>query len=169
MTVMYLFVHFCQAQFVSPEEYPEKVKSLDSTLETLYAVISGEKGEKRDWGLFRYLFVPEARLIPTRTTQDSSSLIFMTTEDYIQKAGAYLEENGFFEKEISREVDTFGSMTQVFSTYESYYSKSDSKPFSRGINSIQLMNDGSRWWVVNIYWVAEQGQNLIPAMYLPGK
>jgi hypothetical protein len=27
-----------------------------------------------------------------------------------------------------------------------------SEPFMRGINSIQLFNDGKRWWIVNIYW-----------------
>ena len=42
-----------------------KVKTLDSTIKTLYAVISGEKGEARDWDLFRHLFHPEAKLIPT--------------------------------------------------------------------------------------------------------
>ena len=38
--------------------------------------------------------------------------------------------------------------------------------FSNGINSFQLMNDGKRWWVVNIYWQAETTDNPIPAKYL---
>jgi hypothetical protein len=37
----------------------------------------------------------------------------------------------------------------------------------RGINSFQLMNDGSRWWVVTIFWEAERPDNPIPARYLP--
>ena len=82
------------------------------------------------------------------------------------KGGQWLEENGFYEIEISREVDTFGNVIQVFSTYESYYSKKDTAPFMRGINSIQLLNDGERFWVVNIYWTNESEKNPIPEQYL---
>jgi hypothetical protein len=60
-------------------------------------------------------------------------------------------------------------MTQVFSTYESYRSEADEEPFARGINSIQLLNDGSRWWIINIYWTAESKNNPIPVEYLPKK
>ena len=41
----------------SKEAYLDNVKTLDTTLETLYDVISGEKGEARDWDLFRFLFI----------------------------------------------------------------------------------------------------------------
>jgi hypothetical protein len=44
----------------------------------------------------------------------------------------------------------------------------DEEPFARGINSFQLMNDGSRWWVVSIYWQGEGASNPIPTKYLPG-
>ena len=36
----------------------------------------------------------------------------------------------------------------------------------RGINSIQLMNDGERWWVKNIYFTQETPANQIPKKYL---
>jgi hypothetical protein len=36
----------------------------------------------------------------------------------------------------------------------------------RGINSIQLFNDGKRWWIVNIYWQQESAENRIPEKYL---
>lgn len=51
------FSTLLNAQENNETAYLEKVKTLDSTLETLYAVISGEKGEARDWDLFRYLFI----------------------------------------------------------------------------------------------------------------
>jgi len=35
-----------------------------------------------------------------------------------------------------------------------------------GCNSIQLMNDGARWWIVSIYWTGETPANLIPKKYL---
>ena len=45
------------------DNYAEKVATLDATIQTLYGVISGEKGEARNWELFKYLFHPEAKLI----------------------------------------------------------------------------------------------------------
>lgn len=156
--------------FSQEADYSEKVKTLDSTIETLYAVISGEKGEKRDWDLFRYLFVEGAQLIPSGKNQEGIiGLRFMTPQEYVESSGKWLEENGFFEKEIFRVTETFGQVTHIFSTYESYRSESDAEPFARGINSIQLMNDGNRWWIVNVYWGAERQDNPIPGKYLPKK
>ena len=150
------------------QDYSEHVTSLDSTLETLYSVISGEKGEARDWEKFKYLFHPDAKLIPTGASENGLiNANFMTTDDYVELAGKWLVDNGFHEVEIHRTTNTFGSVTQVFSTYESYKSKYDKEPFARGINSIQLLNDGKRWWVINIYWQQETAELPIPAEYLP--
>jgi hypothetical protein len=158
-----------QAQEV-PADYSDKVQTLDATIETLYAVISGEKGEARNWELFRYLFKPDAKLIPSQKGKDGVfDTQFMSPSDYLSTAGSWLVENGFFETEIHRTVDTFGSITQVFSTYESFHSIKETEPFMRGINSIQLLNDGERWWVLNIYWTQETPDNPIPLQYLPKK
>ena len=118
--------------------------------------------------LFRFLFHPDAKLIPSG--KNKAGLIearFMTPEDYINSSGNYLVENGFHEIELQREVDTFGNITQVFSTYESYRSKLDESPFMRGINSIQLLHDGDRWWIINTYWMQESKEHPIPKQYLP--
>ena len=152
----------------SSEKYINKVQSLDTTLVTLYSVISGEKDQERDWELFKYLFHPDAKLIPSGKNKEGLfAARYMSPQDYITSSGKSLVENGFFEKEIHRYVHTFGNITQVFSTYESFRSESDSSPFMRGINSIQLLNDGERWWVINIYWMQESEENPIPKAYLP--
>lgn len=148
-------------------DYSDHVESIDSTIETLYSVISGEKGEARDWELFKYLFIPEARLIPSGKNAEGKSYHYVwSPEEYVEMAGSRLEEMGFFEKEISRETDRFGNVVQLFSTYESYNSASDEEPFARGINSIQLLYDGNRWWVVSIFWQAETAEYPIPSEYL---
>jgi len=152
----------------SSEQYAEDVKSLDNIMEALYGVISGDKGVKRDWERFKYLTIPEARLIPSRKNKKGiTNYRIMTPDDYINLAGKNLEEKGFHEVEIHREVEQYGSLVHVFSTYESYRSKKDEKPFMRGINSIQLMNDGNRWWIVQIYWLGESKDLALPKEYLP--
>jgi len=146
------------------------VNSIDNIIKTLYAVISGEKEEKRDWKLFKSLFHPDAKLIFTQKNKEGKyEATYITPDQYINGPGVWLYENGFFEKEIQKEIDTFGSITQVFSTYESFKTAVDKVPFARGINSIQLFDDGQRWWIINIYWTSESEDNPIPAQYLPKK
>lgn len=155
------------AQDKLDEKYLEKVKTIDATLETLYSVISGPAGQKRNWELFNYLFKPEAKLIPSGVNQEGViGCRYLSPEGYIESSGNWLVENGFFEKEVHRETQTFSSMTHVFSTYESFRTENDTAPFMRGINSIQLLNDGTRWWIINIYWTAENEANPLPSAYL---
>lgn len=157
-----------QVGFAQEADYIKKVQTLDSTIETLYSVISGDAGEKRDWELFKFLFTSDAQLIPSGPNKEGKvGYRTMTPTGYIESSGEVLETKGFFEKEIYRVTETFGSVTHIFSTYESYRTSTDKKPFTRGINSIQLMNDGERWWILNIYWTGEREDNPIPTKYLP--
>lgn len=157
----------CQAQDTPPQAAPADVKSMDAIMHAIYDVISGPAGQ-RDWNRFYSLFVPGGRLIPTRHHgADSAATINVSTpEEYGKRAGDYFSKNGFYEHEISRKVDTYGAITQIFSTYASYHDAKDPKPFARGINSFQLFNDGKRWYVVTIYWDAERPDNPIPERYL---
>jgi hypothetical protein len=150
------------------DKYLQKVKTLDSTIKTLYSVISGKKGEARNWELFNYLFKPEAKLIPTGTNKQGVHMArYMTPQEYINTSGKWLIENGFFEKEIARSVHKFGNIAQVFTTYEAYKSESDTQPFMRGINSVQMLYDNNRWWIINIYWQQASKKHPIPKEYLP--
>ena len=148
--------------------YSANVSTLDKTLLTLYNVISGKKGEARNWELFKHLFKPNAKLIPSgKLTGANYDVRYLSPDDYINTSGQWLVDNGFFEKEIYRKKEQFGNITHVFSTYEAYKSKADETPFMRGINSIQLLFDGTRWWIINIYWTQETPENPIPNTYLP--
>lgn len=151
----------------APAADPKDVATMDAIVAALYEVISGPAGQKRNWDRFRSLFVPGARLIPTgrRPTGEVVSRV-RTPEEYIQGSAPLLEKNGFFEREISRRVEKFGNIAHIFSTYDSRHKVEDEKPFARGINSIQLMNDGKRWWIVTVFWQGEDEKNPLPAEYL---
>jgi len=77
-----------------------------------------------------------------------------------------MEDFGFFEKEISHAGESFNGVVHRFSTYESRRGANDPTPFARGINSIQLLNDGKRWWIVTVYWAGERPGAPIPDSYL---
>lgn len=151
------------------EADPKDVASQDAIVAALYDAISGPAGQKRNWDRFRSLFAPGARLIPTGVGPDGKARIrTMTPDEYATATGTRLEQSGFFEREISRTGETFGNVTHAFSTYESRRTAADEKPFARGINSIQLFNDGQRWWVTSIFWESESPQNPLPdAMLKP--
>lgn len=158
-----------QATGVIPAD-PADVGNVDAILTALYDVISGPAGQKRNWDRMRSLFVEGARLIPTGQRADGTRVMRMlTVEDYIAGSGPILERDGFFEREIGRTTEQFGQIVHVFSTYDSKRLPTDPTPFARGINSIQLRHDGTRWWVVTILWDSERGDNPIPARYLGGR
>jgi hypothetical protein len=159
-----------QATASLPAANPADVATMDSTVAALYDVISGPAGKKRDWNRFRSLFIPGARLIPTGKRQAGGfGSTVIDPEGYITRSSTLLEEQGFFEKEIARRTETFGNIAHVFSTYEARHKADDKEPFMRGINSIQLMNDGKRWWIVTVFWEAERPDNLLPKKYLETK
>lgn len=149
------------------DKYAKDVKSLDAIIEALYGVISGEKGVKRDWDRFRYLFAEGALLTPSGKNKEGVvGFRSFSPDDYAKNSGPYLEKNGFFETETHRVTEEYGSLVHIFSTYDSRHTAADKDPFARGINSIQLMNDGKRWWIMSIYWLAETPDNPLPSKYL---
>ena len=144
-----------------PAARPDDVKSIDSILVALYNVISGPAGQ-RDWDRFRSLFLPQARLTSATKRADGTWRIHpMSVDDYVKGAGDYFAQHGFFESPIVNRVQSFGNISQVFSSYESRHAAAEA-PFARGINSIQLLNDGSRWWIVSILWDEERSDNPLP-------
>ena len=153
------------------EANPADVASIDAIMKSVYDVISGDAGQKRDWDRFRSLFHKDARLIPSgkNPTTGVVGARVLSAEEYVTRASATMEKDGFFEREIARKTDVYGNIAQVFSTYESFHKKDDKTPFARGINSFQLLNDGKRWWVITIYWQGETPENPIPSEYLKNK
>jgi hypothetical protein len=145
------------------------VSSVDAIMKAVYDVISGPAGQKRDWDRMRSLFHPEARLVPMLEGKDGMRAVHLTAEDYIRRSGPMLERGGFFEQEIARKADVFGDFAHVWSTYEARRAKSDEQPFLRGINSIQLVRQQARWWVLQILWEQEHDAGPIPPRYLPAK
>lgn len=149
-----------------PAAAPGDVESIDAIVKALYDVISGPAGKARDWNRMRSLFVPGAHLMPTGVRAGGEvGMRIMQVNDFIALHGPMQQEKGFREFELARRTEQFGHIAHVFSTYEG---RMETEPtVLRGINSIQLMNDGSRWWVVSVFWEAERADMPLPKHYLP--
>ena len=155
-----------------PVAKPEDVKSIEAITAAVYDTISGPAGKARDWDRFRSLFIPDARLMPVRlprpdgTGPQHNDVAPYTVEDYIARSSPAMLTQGFAERGVANRVEAFGNIAHVWSTYESRHDFKDEKPFARGINSIALIKDGDRYWVVQILWDSERPGSPIPEKYL---
>lgn len=145
-----------------PAPTPEDVKSLDGIMHAAYEVISGPAGS-RDWSRFRSLFLPQARFTQVGKSSDGAVFVISwSVEEFIRDAGVVFSKEPFYEDAIVNLPQNYGYMTQVLSSYESRH-KPGEKPFERGVNSFQVLNDGTRWWIVSIFWDSERPDNPLPA------
>jgi hypothetical protein len=152
-----------------PAAKPEDVSSIDAIVGALYDVISGPKGQQRDWDRMRSLFLPDGRLIPSRADREThrADAVILSIERYIERSSPLMVNSGFFERGIHNEVEQFGNIAHIWSTYESRHAAADAQPFARGINSIQLLKSGDRYYIVQILWDSETPATPIPRQYLP--
>jgi hypothetical protein len=152
--------------FNVPTAAEKDVESIDAIINALYDVISGPVGQARDWNRMRSLFVPTGRMIPVGARPDGNvGARLVQVNVYVALSGTLLVAKGFNDRELARRTEQFGHIAHVFSTYEGTLA-GEEHPM-RGINTIQLMNDGKRWWIVSIMWEAESPQLTLPAQYLP--
>jgi hypothetical protein len=144
------------------------VDSIEHIIAAVYDSISGPAGP-RDWDRFRSLFYTGARLIPSRRDKDGKGVAnSLSADEYVARAQPFFEKEGFFEVPVANRIESWDRIAHIWSTYESRHAKGE-QPFARGINSFQLFFDGSRWWVMTIYWEGEEAAHPLPEKYLSGK
>jgi hypothetical protein len=167
-TLLCLLVMLLSLSGMAQSTYSTDVASADAIVKALYEVISGEAGEARDWNRFKNLFAPDARLIPTAKNQEANiSYAALTPAQYIQNFENRVT-TGFYERELNRMTDAYGTIVHVFSTYETREAK-DGPVTNRGINSLQLLKTHERYFIMNILWCGENTGFLLPDIYLKGR
>ena len=125
--------------------------SISDLLDRMYTVISFEEGSEPNWQGLEELFSSHARI--TRITpeatdhMDRKSFLEMTRDLF--EIGAY---TSFYEFELAREIEQFGDIAQVWSTYETRRNREARDALGRGINSIQLIREQGAWRVLGLLW-----------------
>jgi hypothetical protein len=128
-------------------------ESTKSIIDSAYRLISGKKGEQRDWARWRTLHDAGARLIPIEGQGDERVAKVLTPEEFISTRSAIFATMDFFEWETERREEQYGRLAQVWSSYVAA-SEPGGKSIRRGVNSFQLWNDGERWWILSVAWDA---------------
>jgi hypothetical protein len=134
----------------------------------LYDVISGAPDTPRDWARFRSLCRPNARFLLVRAHPDGTPLTAeWDVEGFVAEGTKRFADAGLWEREIARRVTRFGRVAHVFSTYETRLRAPDAPIAARGINSIQLVEEGGVWTIAQLIWDVERAGNELPEEYLP--
>lgn len=139
-----------------------------ATLEDLIkAIDSGVSGyADKDRTCMRDLMMPQATLSPLAKAADGSYAPHILTIDgwveAVKKRGHIM----LYERQVKVSTDMYGHIAHLWSTYELRFTP-DGKADVRGINSIEAVNDGKRWRILNIQWQAETPDEPVPTKYLP--
>jgi hypothetical protein len=134
-----------------------EAQHIQTLVKAIYACISGAAGTPRDWERFRFLHRPEALSLRTVVDADGRPRAeVFNVESYISNVEPFFAQNDFFEIEIEQRVQRFGQVAHVWSRYEARATPDSPVLLKRGANSIQLFNDGERWWVVSTIWDNER-------------
>lgn len=143
----------------------EDVSSIDGMIRAYYEVVSGPAGQPRDWARDSSLHHTKAQIAIVRDVNGRPEPQVMSLADF-HRSSAGLAQSGFFEYEIHREVAQYGATAHVWSTYE-WRTEAEGPVGGRGINSIQLVHDGQRWWIMGWMFDGRTDAGPIPEAYLP--
>ncbi len=139
-------------------------QSIDGIVKEVLRIVSGEKGEKRDLESFRDLFLPTAQFTVHSHSQSVSNPVeTVDLDEFIDLLKDPYYEQGYSETEISKVVDEYNGIAQVFQTYQARDSEGVEE---KGITSYQLVHFNARWWIVNVLWTGNSNGVEIPDHYL---
>ena len=145
---------------------PEDVGSVDGLLHAFYEVTNVPPGGPADWARDRTLYVPWIRFVSLGSGENGRPAAKVWTHPEFVEATEPLVKKGFTEREIFRTTRRYGNMVHVDSTYEVRVGTGNPVP-SRGVNSLDLYFDGTRWWVASVVWQSEDAAHPIPPELLP--
>jgi hypothetical protein len=144
----------------------EDVATLDGIIAAFYDVISGPAGQTRQWARDRTLYIAGVKFVSLDVRESRPAASVMDHQQFVDRTDAGFVRDGFFEREVHRVTHRFGNLAHVFSTYE--MRRTPGGPvFGRGVNSIELFWDGTRWWIAAAVWDDERPDNPIPPELLP--
>jgi hypothetical protein len=152
-----------------PAQACPSTATLDQLISAIDSAISGPADKDRI--CFRQLFLPDARLIPTKVAPDGTATTRILTVDGWVEAVAKRGSQVFYERQIKVRAEIWAHIAHLWSTYETRTTP-DGKPpegkvLDRGINSIQAVYDGKQWRIMEIVWQAETPSDPVPEKYLP--
>lgn len=139
-----------------PEANPADVKSPEAIVEAAFEAISEE-----DWDRFRSLHHPNFQGV---SFADPGRQDFDTRSESIKDFKEALEERDIDQRPVHTITERYGDMAHVLVTFEAR-NASSGELLGRGVDSIQVLYDGKRWWVLSVMSHPEREGTPIPERY----
>jgi hypothetical protein len=137
----------------------------EAVVEALYRAVSFERGGEPDWGTLRSLFEDGAVLAqPRRGTRE---LELVTVDEFIARFRADLASfeargTGFLETVAGSECRQFGRTALCRVVFEARFDPASADPVGRGVDTLQLVRNGERWWIVAVATEYERADLPLP-------
>ena len=121
----------------------------------VYAIVSGAKGQARDWDRLRGHFVDGGRmLVSMQLPTGRYGASTFSVEEFVAMGTANSEQRGFVEAPMVTRIETFGGVGHAFSSYTARET-AGAVPFARGVNSFQFVLTAKGWRIASIAWSEE--------------
>jgi hypothetical protein len=125
----------------------------DSVIDALYRAVSFELGGQPDWATLKSLFLEGAVLAQPR--RGTRQLELLSVDQFIARFEADLKTfeergTGFSERVAGSQCSTFGRVADCRVVFEARFDPASPDPVGRGVDHIQLVRNGKRWWIAAI-------------------
>jgi hypothetical protein len=136
---------------IAPAQADDRA-DIEATVQAVYDVISGPVGQARDFDAMRELFLPGAAMGAVSPGEDGQGRgRVITLDDYIERSGPWLVENGFTERPTRTETTIYGELAYVRSAYEGVNGVTG-EVFVTGVNFITLFKIEGEWKIASLLW-----------------
>lgn len=144
---------------------PAPVWASESTpgeaVSALWKALSHDPGKGADAARLGRLFHQDAVIFGGRYKDGIPAMERTFAEKFLTSQGE-AQQNGFYECEVSRVIETYDRFATIYSVVESRTSKEATNPDAVGVNSIQLYKVGAEWKILSLYYHLERDGNPVP-------
>lgn len=144
------------------------VSTTDGVVSALYRAVSFAPGGEPDWSVLRTLLLPDAVL--AQPVRGSDEVELLTVDEFIGRFRHDLEafemrKTGFHERIERVETTSFGRIAHCLVVFEVRKDPAVADPLGRGVDSIELVHTGGRWWIAAIATEHEGPNRPIPGAF----
>jgi hypothetical protein len=119
-----------------------------------FGLISGASGP-RDWGTFRRLFWPTARIDAVGINEEGANAYHpQSLDEFIQHYGDYLRHHGLHQRGTRPNIRCFARVAHVSLIYESR-NEPAGPVIDRGWLSLHFLHDTGEWRIAHLLWNSE--------------
>ena len=153
------------APIVNAPQSPDE-EAIRHIVNDVYTIVSGDKGQARDWDRLRKHFVEGGSMHISMQRGERVAAAKFDLEQFIAMASQNSQQEAFYESPLVTRIEAFAGVGYAWSSYQSQKSK-DAEPFARGVNCFTLVKTKDGWRIATIAWSEESESAKLPADMLP--